>query len=74
MAENRIFVSAKFFKYIGPGETDGNSCYSCLNCSVALKKKDGSPMDYGCSDSSRNNLRKHMKVMNACFYRSQQYF
>ena len=39
MAENRIFVSAKFFKYIGPGETDGNSRYTCLNCSVALKTR-----------------------------------
>ncbi len=62
MADSRVYVSDEFFVYKGESKKVGNSLYQCLNCPVNLKKRDGSPMYYSCSDISRGNLRDHMKA------------
>ncbi len=61
MAESRVFISEQFFSFKGAGKKAGSSLYQCLNCPENLKKKNGAPMYYSCSDISRSNLREHLK-------------
>ena len=52
----RIPVPMEFFKYVGAARKDGNSLYVCQKCAK------GSSKTISCSDRSRLNLKKHMKV------------
>jgi hypothetical protein len=56
--DKRIQIPEKYFIYTGSSETAGNSLYKCLNCPFGFTKK--KPLS--CSDSSRQNLKKHIEV------------
>jgi hypothetical protein len=52
----RVPVPSEFFTYRGEAKKDGNSLYKCLHCAVGPNKT------ISCSDRSRLNLKKHIKV------------
>jgi hypothetical protein len=54
---DRIAVPGDYFKYVGAAAKDSNSLYRCMKCSRGPNKT------ISCSDRSRLNLKKHMKVL-----------
>ena len=55
--KSRIFISFKFFAYKGPGKRR-NSLYLCMSCPPNKPEK-----FWSCSDISKINLKKYMKVI-----------
>ena len=59
---SRMFVCETFFKYRGPASKSGNSLFQCMKCPPNVLNKEGKEALLSCSDVSRNNLKKHLKV------------